>query len=232
MKSVIAAAVAAFVFAGAASAAGRGVHTFAETPASVAPVYNWSGLYGGINGGLGTSNKCWGDPASPATAGCDTTDGGIGGGQIGFRLQTGRLVFGLEAQGDWANLQGNHVDPNNARLTLYNHLSGLWLLTGQVGYTWNAALLYFKGGAAVTRSDYSTTFDGIFDGGTGVQEQWNGNVGVGFEYGFAPHWSAGIEYNHLFMDGRVYTVGRPLDEPVQFNGDVDLITARVNYHFN
>jgi outer membrane immunogenic protein len=26
-----------------------------------------------------------------------------------------------------------------------------------------------------------------------------GNVGVGLEYGFAPNWSVGVEYDHLFM---------------------------------
>ena len=29
--------------------------------------------------------------------------------------------------------------------------------------------------------------------------RWGGTVGVGWEYGFAPNWSAGIEYDHLFM---------------------------------
>ena len=29
--------------------------------------------------------------------------------------------------------------------------------------------------------------------------RWGGAVGVGFEYGFAPNWSFGVEYDHLFM---------------------------------
>ena len=30
-------------------------------------------------------------------------------------------------------------------------------------------------------------------------------VGVGLEYGFAPNWSVGVEYDHLFMQDRTYT---------------------------
>jgi opacity protein-like surface antigen len=35
-------------------------------------------------------------------------------------------------------------------------------------------------------------------------------VGVGLEYGFSPNWSAGIEYNHLFMQDRTHTFVDPV----------------------
>ena len=35
--------------------------------------------------------------------------------------------------------------------------------------------------------------------------RWGGVVGVGLEYGFAPNWSAGIEYDHMFMQDKTYT---------------------------
>ena len=77
---------------------------------------------------------------------------------------------------------------------------GIGLFTGQIGYAWNQALLYVKGGAAVTSNRFS-----ILDTLTGVElasasaTRWGGAVGVGFEYGFAPNWSFGVEYDHLFM---------------------------------
>ena len=75
------------------------------------------------------------------------------------------------------------------------------LFTGQVGYAWNSALLYVKGGAAVAnqRFDIFNTATGI---GLGQAERtrWGGVVGVGLEYGFAPNWTAGIEYDYLFRE--------------------------------
>ena len=77
---------------------------------------------------------------------------------------------------------------------------GIGLFTGQIGYAWNQALFYVKGGAAVTSNRFS-----ILETITGIElasasaTRWGGTVGVGFEYGFTPNWSFGVEYNHLFM---------------------------------
>ena len=42
--------------------------------------------------------------------------------------------------------------------------------------------------------------------------EWGGTVGAGLEFGFAPGWSAGVEYDHLFMQDKITTftpAGRP-----------------------
>ena len=77
---------------------------------------------------------------------------------------------------------------------------GIGLFTGQIGYAWNASLFYVKGGAAVTSNRFSiqSTLTG-FELASASSTRWGGAVGVGWEYGFAPNWSAGIEYDHLFM---------------------------------
>ena len=112
-------------------------------------------------------------------------------------------MFGLEAQGDWADLSNQRLSLLNPALSTRTKTSGIGLFTGQVGYAWNASLFYFKGGAAVTDTRFS-----ILDTATGVElaaasaTRWGGAVGVGWEYGFAPNWSAGIEYDHLFMGNR------------------------------
>jgi outer membrane immunogenic protein len=64
-------------------------------------------------------------------------------------------------------------------------------------------------------------------------------VGVGLEYGFAPNWSAAIEYGHLFMQDRTYTllnngiagVAGTVFDDARIRQDVDLITVRVNYRW-
>jgi outer membrane immunogenic protein len=60
-------------------------------------------------------------------------------------------------------------------------------------------------------------------------------VGVGWEYGFAPNWSAGIEYDHLFMgdSNNSFSVNTV---PAAFlnnriSQDVDMVTLRINYRF-
>jgi outer membrane immunogenic protein len=71
--------------------------------------------------------------------------------------------------------------------------------------------------------------------------RWGGVVGVGLEYGFAPNWSAGIEYNHLFMQDKTYSLvsnGVFIPAPAgtelfqnRIRQDVDIVTARINYRF-
>ena len=82
----------------------------------------------------------------------------------------------------------------------------------------------------------------ILDNLTGIElasassTRWGGVVGVGFEYGFAPNWSFGVEYDHLFMgdaNNSFYVcppfVGVVLNNRV--SQDVDMVTLRINYRF-
>ena len=65
--------------------------------------------------------------------------------------------------------------------------------------------------------------------------RWGAAVGVGFEYGFAPNWSFGFEYDHLFMgvaknsfSVAIAVVAGALNRITQ---DVDMVTLRINYRF-
>ena len=114
---------------------------------------------------------------------------------------------------------------------------GIGLFTGQIGYAWNAALFYVKGGAAVTSNRFSIleTFTGI-ELASASATRWGGTAGVGFEYGFAPNWSFGVEYNHLFMGdaNNSFTGCQSVTAAVLNNRitqDVDMVTLRINYRF-
>jgi outer membrane immunogenic protein len=65
--------------------------------------------------------------------------------------------------------------------------------------------------------------------------RWGGAVGVGWEWGFAPNWSAGIEYDHLFMGdaNNSFSVVNPIVAGAlnRISQDVDMVTVRVNYRF-
>jgi outer membrane immunogenic protein len=231
-------AAAALLLTSFAQAADLPQKAYVPAPVMMAAMYDWSGFYIGANGGYGTSRNCWGFvPVAGAVIpdGCHDQSGGVLGGQVGYRWQGGPVVFGLEAQGDWASLRSSHVSLNNPLLTDSSKVTGLGLFTGQIGYAWNAALLYVKGGAATTRNSLlqATTLGGI-GLNFATANRWGGTVGVGFEYGFTPNWSAAIEYDRLFMGSSNNSFSVPAGAAAAVNRisqDVDLVTLRVNYRF-
>jgi outer membrane immunogenic protein len=222
-----------------ASAADMAARPYTKAPPMVAAIYDWSGFYIGANGGWGSSRNSW-DSVAPFLVGPEGSHdatGGVAGGQVGYRWQTGTWVYGLEAQGDWADLRGNNLSTlfgpgfrNDSRISAFG------LFTGQLGWATNNVLFYVKGGAAVTDNRnriYSTATSALL-ARTGDDTRWGGTVGVGLEYGFAPGWSAGVEYDHLFMQDRTLTFTGPAG--LAFGADrirqeVDLVTVRVNYKF-
>ena len=229
------------MFAGAANAADLPARVYTKAPAIAAPVYSWSGFYLGINGGGASSHECYtitsvaGAPVFPNSEGCHDATGALLGGQIGYRWQVTSWVFGLEAQGDWADLKGS-----NASLTAIipytnqTKIDAIGLFTGQVGYAWNNVLLYVKGGAAVTDNQYSSFFTAtnvVFNQAS--ETRWGGAVGAGFEFGFASNWSLGVEYDHLFMgtDSVSFTGINAVTRTDNITQDVDMVVGRLNYRF-
>ncbi len=69
--------------------------------------YNWTGFYLGINGGyaFGTSN--WYNSGFGTGTGDFTANGFLAGGTVGANYQSGVIVYGIEADGDWSNLDGS-----------------------------------------------------------------------------------------------------------------------------
>jgi len=248
MKKILLSAIAGVVLATPALGADLPARPYKAPLPMMAALYDWSGFYIGLNGGGGWGHKCWdlindgGGPIPLAAEGCHDATGGTFGGQIGYRWQAGSWVFGLEAQGNWANFRGDNaslLDPLDTRNR--SQIDAFGLFTGQIGYAINNALLYLKGGAAVT-SDKYTGIDiptGIaFDRAT--ETRWGGVVGVGVEYAFIPNWSLAFEYDHLFMGtrdvsllatGAFGAVAGSLSGIDSIHQNVDLFTVRVNYRF-
>jgi outer membrane immunogenic protein len=237
-KTIFAISAVALSLSVPASAADLAARPYTKAPPPmVAPIYDWTGFYIGANGGWAESRNCWDFITTiTRTDGCTDRSGGVIGGQIGYRWQANQFVFGLEAQGDWADIDSTRASVTFPGFSTRVRLDGIGLFTGQIGWAWNAALLYVKGGAAVTdnRFDVVTTACCATLGSAG-STRWGGTVGVGFEYGFTPNWSFGVEYDHLFMghDNNSFTVVNPVFVGVQnrIDQDVDMITLRLNYRF-
>jgi len=222
-----------------ASAADLAARPYTKAPPPmIAAVYDWSGWYIGANGGWGSSRNSW-NSVSPfliGPEGSHDATGGVAGGQIGYRWQTGTWVFGLEAQGDWADLKGSNASLLFPGFINTSKIDAFGLFTGQIGYANNNVLLYFKGGAAVTSNKYRINdLTGALFASSGDDTRWGGTVGVGLEFGFAPNWTAGIEYDHLFMQDRTLNFTSPVTGLTvasdSIRQDVDLVTVRLNYKF-
>jgi outer membrane immunogenic protein len=228
-------AVVAAAPAFAADLAARPAPAYTKAPAIVQAAYDWSGFYIGINGGWGTSHVNWNADPFPGFAGGDEgshdASGGTIGGQIGYRWQMSSWVFGLEAQGNWADFKGSNLSQQFLNTTNETKIDSFGLFTGQIGYAWDRALFYVKGGAAVTDNKYTSITTGVGGGvDTANETRWGATVGAGFEYAFAPGWSVGLEYDHMFM-GRNDVVSNAGFIADQIKQDVDLVTARLNFKF-
>lgn len=196
-------------------------------PAAIAAVYDWSGFYIGINGGGGSSHATW-DLAGFGREGSHDATGGTVGGQVGYRFQSGQWVFGVEGQGNWADFSGDNI----SAVTGFNNrtkIDSFGLITGQVGYAWNNVLAYVKGGAAVVGSKYDVFNAAGANIDSASATRWGGTVGAGIEVGFAPNWSVGVEYNHIFLDGK--DVVFPSGAVDRIKQDVDMGLVRLNYKF-
>jgi outer membrane immunogenic protein len=205
--------------------------TYSKAPAIVEAAYDWSGFYVGINGGGATSNIDWNlDPSvlGSGDEGSHHATGGTIGGQFGYRWQMTNWVFGLEAQGNWADFRGSNIsnitgDTNQTTINAYG------LFTGQICYARERALFYVKGGAAVTDNQYRAFLPGGGLDDSINETRWGATAGVGFAYAFAPNWSLGLEYNHLFMGNNDVIFVSGFGDHIK--QDVDIFTARVDYKF-
>jgi outer membrane immunogenic protein len=202
----------------------RGMPVKAPEPVSYG--YNWSGFYIGAHAGGGWSNKCFtfgGD-----SDGCHDGDGWLGGGQVGFNLQSGQFVFGVEFSGSWADINGSH----NALLTPADTYSAdintILMLTGRVGMTFDRMLLYVTGGGAWVRDEFS--YSGVAGVDSVKQNRTGWTVGAGIEYGITPNWSIAAQYNYVDLGDK--DVAYPLNAfTARAEQELHLATVRLNYRF-
>ena len=207
------------------------------------PVYNWAGVYVGINGGWGWGNGKFTANAVgtfPGTTGSRNDNGGS-------RRHARR------------KLPGQHLCVRRRRrLGLFRHQSGTtasictfsgscqtgnnWLATarGRAGYAADRVLLYLTAGGAF--ANVQTNFNGVTT--THTQSGWT--AGGGIEWAFTDNWTAKVEYLYVNLgNGSVNCVSTacaitsgtgglanvpPI--PVSVGLTENLIRAGMNYKFS
>jgi outer membrane immunogenic protein len=229
-----------------------------------APVYSWTGWYAGVNvgGSFGQARDTasYGAPAVPFIPGSTSAnlDGVIGGGQIGYNMQSGSWLFGLEADIQGSSERSSALSSNTVTIagiavtTVTGALNDQeklpWFGTarGRIGLlaspTW---LFYVTGGLAYgeIRSTESLTVTATTPGGTATaaasatsnttRAGWT--IGGGVEGVISGPWTAKIEY--LYMDFGTFNnspTGLGLFTPLNLSTHVtdNVVRVGLNYHFH
>lgn len=228
--NVAAAAAAALVVgAGAASAADLRVRGPAAPAAGImAPIYDWTGFYVGLQGGYAGGDLDW-RFAGAGTRANHTTGGGLIGGTMGVNFQSGTWVFGIEGDYAWANISGNATCPDPT-FDCRSRLESFGTARARVGYAWDSILIYGTGGAAFGDQNIRTAdlVTGVVQGSNVFKVGWT--AGGGVEWGFAPGWSAKLEALYFDFGTDRHRVTGP--DPVDARHSGVLVRGGVNWRFN
>lgn len=167
-------------------------------------VSNWAGLYGGVHLGYGFGRSRTAD-----------ISGFLGGFQLGYNVQSGQLVYGIEGDLGYGNV--------NYR-AFAETFRQKWVGSGRVriGYAFDRFLPFVTGGVAFTNATMK-------DGGA---KEANGHVGyvvgVGSEMMLTNSISASLQLLHYRFNSQNYNV-----LPVSRNANIMTNELRVglNYRF-
>jgi outer membrane immunogenic protein len=205
MKRIACAVALLATVAGGAWAADLPHPSYYTAPAPLS-AYSWTGLY--LGGNLGHE---WGTTSNNPTR----PSGFAGGLQGGYNWQTGQLVFGGEA-----DIQLSGANDTFAPWKFSNPWFGT--LRGRAGFAVNNILIYGTAGVA---------FGELSAQAIGLQSENHTNVGwtagVGVEAGFAPSWSAKVEYLFVDLASNTYALTGGTSNGLTAN----LFRMGVNYHF-
>ena len=219
---------------------------------AILPVYNWTAFYiGGNLGAAWTSGKFSDSQGFSWSNSQQATF--TGGGQVGAQYQFSWAVLGVEADFDWL---ANNKNSGNAAVTPIGPIqvsaNNRWMTTlaARFGVAADNWLFYAKGGGGWVGVG-NPTITNVVTGGSISVSNSNSNsgwlAGAGVEWGFAPNWSARLEYDYLGLSNQSRTVtgtipdgvagcttvaGCPLaDTLTQNSRNVQTFTVGINYLF-
>jgi outer membrane immunogenic protein len=185
----------------------------------------------------------------------------MGGGQIGYNVQSGRVVFGAEADLDATHIRASLTQNAVSLATGFppgffgnvaanSVFENDWIGTvrGRLGLAWDRVMVYGTGGIAFAGTSVNTTFvytppanalpAFIQPGPTGASSS---QVIAGWTVGFGGEWfvgerlSVGAEYRHSDFGRQNYTLGfDTINAPLttSVHYTTDQVTLRANWHFD
>jgi outer membrane immunogenic protein len=223
------------------------------------PVDTWTGFYLGVNGGYGWStdnSKLQGDayccqvenikslvvvaPSAPNRV-TFSSEGGFGGGQIGYNFQRDRLVFGIEADIQGSGIEGNGKLslPYGGEARAHSELDWFGMVGGRLGYLFDNTLVYFKGGFAFGGVKDSVTATAYYGSPVTVSKdetRTGHSLGGGIEHKINPAWSLKAEYQYIDLGSSKLQAEASSDYPCYATGNLNAehayhtVRVGLNYH--
>src|ERR1700733_9322019 len=204
---------------------------------TTSPAVNWTSIYLGLNGGFTFGASSWTDSVTTTSTGNFGTSGFVFGGTVGANYQVGSLVFGVEADGDWADASGFGTFTASALCAGGCFTTSNWLSTvrGRAGYALDRFLVYGTGGAAFGDGRANFSNDPVT---SSVEAGWT--VGAGVEVAFGRNWSAKAEYLFINLaDGSCTSAcaiadasGTPVIPNVAVKFNESVVRGGINYRFS
>jgi outer membrane immunogenic protein len=187
-----------------------------KAPPTMVLPFTWTGAYAGVHGGYGWS-----------TSGGLDAKGGFGGGQIGYNVQTGTIVLGIEgdiAGGDISQTINGSTTQGIPFTTAFTN-DTLASLRGRAGIAYNTWLFYGTVGGGWGHDKISTNVvGGVPFSSNAWLSGWS--AGAGIEWALAPNWSTKFEYLHYGL-GAANSFGTVPSGKV----DIDTLKVGINYLF-
>src|SRR4029077_20960526 len=149
--------------------------------------YGWAHVTASATGGGATAS------------GSEDLNGYVAGGQAGVNVQTGRWVWGLEAdfQATGQSRSGS-FSGGGTTVTVTDKLPWFGTLRARTGYAWDRWLAYVTGGLAYGEFKSDGTATGAFAGSYSYSTTKAGwVVGGGLEAFVDKNWTVKFEYLHL-----------------------------------
>jgi outer membrane immunogenic protein len=219
-------------------------------PTKAAPVpvaWSWAGPYIGLNLGAAWDHAKFSDlgagpsgfyafsPPNNDPFWSPKKAGFTFGGQAGYNWQTGNIVYGLEADLNWANAKANENLVPFGVVTVTANTKMDWMTTvrGRLGVAFSQYLLYATGGVAFAHfSDswgFTVTGGNSFTSNT-TRTGWT--AGGGLEYMLARNWSLGVEVLYADFgskDVSVFLNGIATPYTSRFKHNVTTARAALNW---
>ena len=214
-----------------------------KAPAAIVGPYNWTGFF--VGGSVGVLNgqqdmnyvpiplAGFVPYANPRFAGA------LGGIQAGYDYQTGKWVFGVEANINATNAHGARPCQVTFLVTCEDNKDWIGTATARVGYAfWNRALLYGRAGVAYT----NTTISAVCNGGaqpltritcpfSDSHSRAGWTVGFGTEFALTQNWTVRGETNYYDLGKITYNLlPTVLVADVRETGFIS--TVGLNYRFS
>ena len=216
---------------------------------------NWSGFYLGINGGGAWGRSRYDFTTSGTTTGNFDINGAMAGGTIGFNVQSGAVVWGIEGDLDWTNIRGTNSNRPTAPAVGGFVCNGPvaaggtgftcatendWLATARGRLGWAAPggwMPYITGGAAFGNARARITSDpalAVFAGQNDIRVGWTAGGGVEWMLGaMAPNWSVKAEYLYVDLGKESCGLGNcSALTATNMRFQTHTVKAGINYKFN